>query len=469
MNMKNNFIKAVILSIVLMGCSDQLERFPIDELVEDTAFQSVSDLQRGLAGVIGSYNPSTLVGHNSVFTDNCKLGINNGGQQLNNLNQLLDSQTGGGGLWNNRYAMINDANRLLANAEAITPSASEQADYNNVLGQAYAFRALAHWDLLLYFSFDVTDNGAQGVPYINFVSNDAFPARNNVGDVLTGIQADLTEAKSLLAGASDKNFASPDFVDFLRARIALETKDYGTAVTLATSIIGKYPLANQSQYFDMFNEDADDTEVVWLYDNVQDFNYNLAGNWIFTGTGGGFVEMSNELFGLLDANDVRRAVNFNPASDLSATEILINKYPENADTQFINDFKAFRVSEAYLIRAEANARNMQYGAAANDVLAIRNARFDGGQTLPSYSSVAEAVEDVIAERRLELAFEGHRYNDIKRVRDVLNVGIERIDADCVDLGSFPCSLPANSEKWIFPVPQTEINANPNILPQAPNY
>ena len=326
--MKNNFIKAVILSIVLMGCSDQLERFPIDELVEDTAFQSVSDLQRGLAGVIGSYNPSTLVGHNSVFTDNCKLGINNGGQQLNNLNQLLDSQTGGGGLWNNRYAMINDANRLLANAESITPSASEQADYNNVLGQAYAFRALAHWDLLLYFGFDVTDNGAQGVPYINFVSNDAFPARNNVGDVLTGIQADLTEAKSLLAGASDKNFASPDFVDFLRARIALETKDYGTAVTLATSIIGKYPLANQSQYFDMFNEDADDTEVVWLYDNVQDFNYNLAGNWIFTGTGGGFVEMSNELFGLLDANDVRRAVNFNPASDLAATEILINKYPE---------------------------------------------------------------------------------------------------------------------------------------------
>ncbi|TCK65270.1 putative outer membrane starch-binding protein [Winogradskyella wandonensis] len=470
--MKNNLLIAFLFSITLMGCSDQLERFPIDSLVEETAFQTVEDLQRGLSAVIGNYSPSALVNHNSVFTDNCKLGVNNGGQQLNNLNQILDSQTGGAGLWNNRYGMINDANRLFAAAERITPDASEQADYNNILGQAYAFRALAHWDLLLYFGFDVTNPSAEGVPYIDFVSTTATPARNTVGEVLTGIQDDLTEAKTRLAGATDISFATPDFVDFVRARIALETGDYPTAVSLASSIIASYPLADQSQYFNMFNEDADTTEVIWRYDNVQGFSYNIAGTWIFTGTGGGFVEMSNELFGLLDPSDVRQAVNVDPASLLGAAganpEILIGKYPPNADTQYINDFKGMRVSEAYLIRAEANARLSQFGPAANDVAAIRSARFGTTVAPLTYSSVANAIEDIIAERRLELAYEGHRYNDIKRVRDVLNVGIERIDADCVDLGSFPCTLPVDSEKWIFPIPQAEINANTNLT-QAPGY
>lgn len=469
--MKNNFIKAVILSLVLMGCSDQLERLPVDELVQETAFQSVSDLQRGLGGLIGNYSPTLLVAHNSIFADNCRLGKDNGGQELNALNQRLDSQIGDRGLWGNRYGVINNANRLFAAAAAITPSADEQSDYNEVLGQVHAFRALAHWDLLLYYGFDVKNDDAPGVPYIDFVSDNAFPARNTVGEVLIGIQADLTAARSFLAGSTDISFATQDFVDFLRARIALETGDYPTAVSLATTIIGSYPLATQTQYFNMFNEDADVTEVIWRYDNVQGFNFNLGGVWIFTGTLGNFVGMSNELEGLLDDDDVRRAVNLSPTSDFDndPIDLGINKYPPNADTQFINDFKAMRVSEAYLIRAEANARLTQFGPARVDILAIRNARFGGGQAPLTFNAIGPALTQIIAERRLELAYEGHRYNDIKRVRDVLNVGIVRLDNDCNDIADTACLLPASSEKWVFPIPQAEVNANPNILPQAPGY
>lgn len=471
--MKNKIFIVALLSMVFFGCSDQLDRTPVDELVESTAFQTVSDLEFGMNAFIGNYNPQNLIQHNSIFTDNVKLGLNNGGQELNALNQILNAETGDRGMWNNRYGVINDVNRVIVAAGGISPgSAEDQAAYDNVLAQCYAFRALAHWDLLLYYGLDVTDGTAAGVPYVDFVSSDALPSRNTTSEVLAGIQADLDAAAGFMAGATANiDFATPDFITFLRARIALETGDYPGAISNATTIINNYSLADPTQYFNMFNEDADVTEVIWRYNNVQGFSYNIAFSWNFTASGtlagSGFMEMSNGLLNSFDPNDIRRVVCYAEAvSDVAAGEILIGKYPPNADTQFINDFKAMRASEAYLIRAEAYARTSQLPLAAGDVLAVRDARLLSTVAPFTYNNQTEAMQDILQERRHELAFEGHRYNDIKRMRDVLNMGIERDPLDCP--GGVPCSLPVSSEKWIFPVPQAEINANPNIQ-QAPGY
>jgi hypothetical protein len=54
--MRNRFLIVAVLSLLFMGCEDQLERLPIDELVEETAFQTVDDLQLGLNALIGNYN-----------------------------------------------------------------------------------------------------------------------------------------------------------------------------------------------------------------------------------------------------------------------------------------------------------------------------------------------------------------------------------------------------------------------------
>lgn len=467
---KHLSIITICIALLTISCSDQLERVPVDALVEETAYVTVGDLQRGLSGSLGQYNFNLLVAFNSIFTDNAKLGQDNGGQELNTLNQILTSEIGDRGLWNSRYGVINDFNRLLVAAEGIAPAnASEQAAYNNILAQCYAFRAFAHYDLLLYYGFDIKDPSAPGVPYVDYVSVTALPARNTTAEVLEGIQSDLDQALALFpASANDVNFATPDFVTFLRARIALETGDNQGAITFASNLIANYPLANPTQYFNMFNGDTDTTEVIFKYDNVQGFNYNLANIWIFTGTGGGFIEMSNELYSLLDDNDIRKFVNVDQSSDESTNLFIIGKYPPGGDLLYINDFKAMRVSEMYLVRAEAYAKLSQFGPAAADVLAVQTARaVSGTPDAISYNSIPQAVAGIIAERRLELAFEGHRYTDIKRVRTILNEGIERIPSDCE--GSVPCSLPASSEKWTFPIPQSEINANPNILPQANGY
>lgn len=66
-----------LLTVILCftGCSDQLDRFPHDSLVEETAYNTVEDLRRALNGAIGSYDYNYILGFNSIFTDNTRLGI----------------------------------------------------------------------------------------------------------------------------------------------------------------------------------------------------------------------------------------------------------------------------------------------------------------------------------------------------------------------------------------------------------
>jgi hypothetical protein len=462
-------IYILVAAVIFSGCEDELDRLPKDQLIEASAYQTVTDLERGLFGAIGNLSFNPIIGFNAIFTDNTKLGVDNGGQELNTLNAILNAQTGDRGLWGNRYGFINDLNRLIEAAELITPSSEDAETYNNILGQSYAFRAYAHSTVLLYYGLDFMDPDAGGIPYTTQVSTSATPGRLTTQETLDAINADLDLAESLLpATSTDKNFASVDMINFLRARNALYSGDYNTAITLADDLIASYPLANNGEYFGMFNNDTNDTEVIFKYDNVQDFNYNHAGQFIFTGTGGSFVEASNELFDLLDNNDIRKQVIFDPSTDDSANLHVIGKYPANADALYINDFKAMRISEMYLIRAEAHARKAapDFALSATDVNAVRTIRTIGTSNI-SYANLIDAITAIKLERRLELAFEGHRYIDTKRYRNILNEGMVRDAADCATIA---CSVPVNSNKWIFPIPQSEINSNPSLAgSQAPGY
>jgi hypothetical protein len=473
--MKKYFLIPIIVTLLFtVSCDDQLERFPVDNLVEETAFQSVSDLENGLRGAINSINrgggQASLLAFNSIFTDNCKVGADNGGQQIALINQVLNEAGGDQGTWADRYNAINNFNRLLAAASTITPQSGEEDMYDNILAQSYAFRAYLHFDLLTYYAPDLMDPSSLGVYYQNVVATSGLPARQTVGENLIEIENDLTLAASLIpSSATDINYVTPDFITFLRARIALYTGDFNTAISNANTIIANYTLANQAQYAAMFAGDGDSTEVIFKFDNVQGNNASIAFNWIFTGTGGAFMEMSNGLFSEFAAGDIRRSVNLDPTSDPGASTplLIIGKYPPNADTNYINDYKAMRLSEMYLIRAEANARKAapDFAAAAADVAAIRSARFGSPQTVATYTSLNEAITSIKAERRVELCYEGFRYVDIKRYRNILNQGIDRVSADCETV---PCSLPVSSEKFTFPIPQAEINANPNMV-QNPGY
>ena len=116
----------------------------------------------------------------------------------------------------------------------------------------------------------------------------------------------------------------------------------------------------------------------------------------------------------------------------------------------------------YLIAAEAayhtgNAAAKQY---LNAVATQRDPDFAG------YNSTGAALlEDILLERRKELAFEGHRYWDLARYnRDVERVNLED------NYTGVPLVIEADNFRRILPIPQSELDANPNIRDQQnPGY
>lgn len=458
------YLILILLAAFFASCEDQLDRTPDDVLVEQTAFQNVNDLKSGLNGVMSGFTQFDLIQFNSIFGDNNKIGVDSGGQGLNLFNQILDPQNSSGGIWGNRYNNANRVNRVLAAAELITPELGEEDEYNLIVGQLRALRAYFHYELLNYYGENAANPTALGVFYQNTVETNATPERPTTQVTVDAILADLADAESLIpADYTNNTFPTRDFITFTRARLALLTENWSEVINQTNPLIAKYPLADQEQYVAMFSS-GDDTEVIFKRDALQGSNPNYAGAWIFTGTLGNFFEVSDQLFNLLEqeANsngDIRRFVAVGPEG-VEDGEYQVWKFPGSAG-QFINPHKSMRISEAYLMRAEAHARGAaNFQAAANDIQAVKNARRGTSSNVSAYTNLQAAIADLARERRLELCFEGHRYIDVKRYRNILNQGFERDPVDCP--GNVPCNLPVTDARWVFPIPQVELNGNPNV-------
>ena len=155
--------------------------------------------------------------------------------------------------------------------------------------------------------------------------------------------------------------------------------------------------------------------------------------------------------------------------------LLVYKYPGSEDSPLMNDLKIFRSSEMLLILAEAAADAGNFNGATNTTAAyikqLRDARFGSDQPLPSYANATEAFAAILDERRVELAFEAHRWHDIKRLGVRANQGVLRDPLDCNILGvNGACSLPPTDHRFTLPIPQAELIANPEIRDQQnPGY
>ncbi|MBZ9651912.1 RagB/SusD family nutrient uptake outer membrane protein [Psychroflexus montanilacus] len=468
----HNIFLLSLFTVALVACSDELDRIPVDQATADSAFQTVDDLELGLSGIYDVFPAPAVDGSildiNSLQSDNTKIGADSGGQKRDIFNFEVTSQSAFVGNFYLRYnRLANRATRLIQSAESIEPELGEEQRYDFLLGQAYALRGYAFYELMRFFSPDLLDPNGVAVPYFDEVllSGD-FPARNTVSEVKQGIFKDLDIAEDLIGDNDDIFRTNADFVPFLRARVELITGEYENVLTIADDLIARYPLANREQYVDMFS-DEDNTEVVFKREFVQ-AEARIGGAWYFTGTGGAFIEMSNQLFNTLDTLDVRYQVNLDvEGSDPEDNLHLIGKYPGSGGFNFLNDFKAMRISEMHLMKAEAEARLDRLTDAAQSLKTLRDARFEDPQDLEVFGNRTEALQSVLDERRIELAFEGHRFIDLKRFRFDINQGLVRDPSDCI--GSAPCTLATDDFRFTLPIPLDEVNSNPNINENNPGY
>jgi hypothetical protein len=156
--------------------------------------------------------------------------------------------------------------------------------------------------------------------------------------------------------------------------------------------------------------------------------------------------------------------NQNPALDI----LVIQKYPGSEGQPLMNDLKVFRVSEMYLIRAEAAVAQGDLGLAASLLKEIRDARFGTDTPLPVLGTSTLAYSAILDERRVELCFEGHRYLDLKRLGTKAGEGVSKDAVDCAFNGA--CSLSPDDYRFTLPLPIVEFNGNPGLREQQnPGY
>ena len=178
--------------------------------------------------------------------------------------------------------------------------------------------------------------------------------------------------------------------------------------------------------------------------------------------------------------DIRYTVNVHPTSwinpnyqtvvdYLNTDKITVRKYPGTAvNGNFVNDIKLCRLSEMYFIKAEALVSAGDLAGAAAVIKQIRDARTNRPQVLPTYANATDAWKDILKERRIEFAFEGYRFIDLKRLGSLANEGINRDARDCEFNGA--CTLPTTDYRFALPMPQDETKVNPLVKAQQnPGY
>jgi hypothetical protein len=446
-------------------------------LVEGEVIQDIDDVERLLAGAYDNLTYTVIFERNSLASDEVRVGGGNRGQGLQEHDFVITAgDDGPTDLWAQSYNSIDNFNRVIEFLDLIVIDEGDLERANSLRGQALAVRAMLHFDLLRAFAPDLEPNSPGVILQLrtlDFATDSQIELpRVNVGEVLDAIQQDLDLAETLIPASlnSDYEFFNLNAVSALKARIALYTGNYQEAIDQTTEVIAAVPpLASTDDYFNMWRNNVGPGEgpSETIFQIERDITDGRIGTiWQSTNLDV-FFSMSTDLFNQLSPNDIRFDLLVDNETEVTedvATEdeIIIGKYlgASNA-TRFLNHVRVFRSSEMLLIRAEANARLMNLSAAQQDIELLRDYR-GGAIVTPDYSAIGmeEALLDILDERRIELAYEGHRFFDLKR----FGLAIERPQADC----NINCELPADSFRFTYPIPQAEIFANDSINEEDQN-
>ena len=520
--MKKLIILIAIAGFTFTSCDKELlTPFTPGALTDNVAIQTSADLQRIMSATYANlYNREDAV-FTSVFTDEAGIGYANGGQGRSDefIFNINTASNGPAVIWTSAYFSLSRANRVIYYADRITPVSTADADViTRLKAEALIMRAFCHIKLMSYFSTNPKDDSALAAILSNRIigSSETGLLRATNGAFYTQIHADLNQAIAMYGtitspytGITKTYYANDIFAKALKARAFALKGDYVNAEFWADDVIATsgISLATSAQYTQIFYTDNEpaNAEVIFRLKRTTAQNSqatNMHNGWCSVRpnlAGSPFYEVSRSLFNLLNQNaltDVRYKAIVAPSSlidpgyatsaDYLNTDRLIlhkyggtasgtNTFASTATNANNNDYKLCRISEMYFIKAEARTAAGDLPGAALAVKSVLDRRFTTPQ-FPAYANPTAAWKGILDQRRVEFAFEGYRFIDIKRIGAL--AGITGLDRDPADYsssstnypGADPVNLPLNSFKWALPIPQVELNANSAIQAQQnPGY
>ncbi|MEM9678715.1 MAG: RagB/SusD family nutrient uptake outer membrane protein [Bacteroidota bacterium] len=370
------------------------------------------------------------------------------------------------GYYDDWYDVINQVNLILSRIDSY--SFFTASELSQLQAELLTVRALAHYQVSLVFAQHyafTADASHLGVIYNTdvLIAGEDFPSRRSMANTYLLIQEDLDMALDLYNGTQLQS--GPEYSYFntvntsaLYARIALQMSDWQKARDFSDTTINTsgVVLTSQANYVSEWEENLlpinevimEFTAPVTSEGNVSS---SISANYQFTSTTNyADYVASGDILALYETPDIRLNMFIEETIptridgiDTPLEYAFTKKFQGDAGTLFI------RLSELYLIRAEANARLGLTNDALVDLNTIRTRA-----NLPTLNSTNNLLDDIFDERRRELAFEGHLLFDIARYQK----DVER------NLGCIApiCNLGYPSNFFILPIPEDNVLQNENM-------
>jgi len=453
-----NMIVTTVLFLSLASCEKSfLELQPPTSLTPEFALATEADLQVALRGAYAGLKNTALYGRSlpvlgDIMADNTYQSTLNTNRYTSfNLYNYLVTDGDVAGLWNASYTVILRANNI------INSPIADNANIQQIKGEAYAIRALAYFNLVRYFASPYTvDPSKLGVPVITTYQADLKPERAKIADVYGLINKDLNQAYSLMTVFTNSSQFSKYSAKALQAKVYLTMGDKTNAKAAALDVITNsgftaISAAAHTGYWAGVAPRTDKVETLLeiSFDAVANNAFDAL-SYIYLQSGNyGDMLCSTDLYNLFETADIRKSL-YTTGTRGGLASVFVNKY--TSFTGDHSDTKVIRMSEMYLIAAEAS-----YPSNTVDALKYVNEVTSRRGATAIASSGSALLEDIITERRKELAFEGERYLDMQR--------LQRNIVRSKNYPSSALSIEFSNYRRIMPIPQGELDANPNIKSQ----
>lgn len=354
-----------------------------------------------------------------------------------------------GPLYTAMYKSILSANNVIENATDATQVA-----------EAKFLRALSYFKLVKSFG-DVTVN-LSAAPSLTDTS---ILARQSAASVYSDvIIPDLNDAIAGLGTTIVDGRASKYAAQALLGKVYATTGDYSSAATNLAAVVNGAAAAGislKANFGDIFGaaNEVQNSEIIFatqISGSIVD-EYSFGSdfwNWFVGDDSKSDLPVDQDLVAAFDASDANGGgTDLRRALTLSADGTKAIKFPKDGGLGTEHDWIEIRLADVILLYAEALNET---GSDADTVLGLLDPiRTRAGLTsLRGTATTQTAVRQAIAnERRLELAFEGHRWFDLVRTGTV-----------SAEMGET-----VNANYHVFPIPISEILATDGVITQNPGY
>lgn len=501
----------MFMMFVLLCTTSCLDKYPENAVRENRAITTVAEADQAVIGIYSSFLSSSLYsGYLTLVPDiQCDLvyAVNGYSNNMGDIWRWNILATNGQieAVYGSLYSVIGRCNFLLDNAAKLMPTLVSDEDVDHLeklCGEAYFARALAYSELIKLFCEDYkSDEDAKtklGVVIRTSYYKEQPIVRSSLYDSYRQVLADLDKAAIYLALDEDydpafdgylynySTFFNEYTVYALRSRVALYMRDYAEAVKYSSKVIDSkmYSLSSVNSeysagvsYYDLMWQNDLSTEIIWKVGFTASDHGGALGsiffNYDYSSYKPDYVP-AKWVLDLYAATDGRYNAFFRNAPtgySHGLTWPLVYKYWGNqdlyAEANLLNTSmpKVFRLSEQYLIRAEAycNLETPDYSKAAKDLSTLRAVRYTSGNSVAlSEDNAMKVIEE---ERVKELFMEGFRLQDLKR----WGKGFERKPQDQSLSNGSSLKIDADDPLFVWPIPQHEIESpGANIAPNASN-